>query len=62
MNCTPFHFPQRGKGFDTPSPLGEGWEGVIDKGEKESIFSMRSRCVKFIALDKKMCSIYANII
>ena len=24
---TPFHFPPRGKCFDTPSPLGEGWEG-----------------------------------
>jgi hypothetical protein len=24
---TPFHFPPRGKGFDAPSPLGEGWEG-----------------------------------
>jgi hypothetical protein len=24
---TPFHFPPRGKGFDTPPPLGEGWEG-----------------------------------
>jgi hypothetical protein len=27
MFLTPFHFPPRGKGFDTPSPLGEGWEG-----------------------------------
>ena len=24
---TPFHFPPRGKGWQTPSPLGEGWEG-----------------------------------
>jgi hypothetical protein len=26
-NFTPFHFPPRGKGYNTPSPLGEGWVG-----------------------------------